>query len=627
MCGIAGKFNLRGEAVSGDLIRRMCDKIRYRGPDDSGVYQDGNIGLGHLRLSIIDLSELGHQPMASHDGKIWITFNGEIYNFQQVRKTLLQKGYPFKSNCDTEVIIYLYKEYGERCVEYLRGMFAFGIWDVEHQKLFLSRDRIGQKPLYYYFDGRKFIFASEIKAILADPSVPKEINYEALADYFKYLYVPDPKSIYKNIWKLEPGHCMTVSIDGLKKSQYWDVSFQHPVQRDQDELSARLLELLNESVKLRMMSDVPLGAFLSGGIDSSAIVAFMAANQNGKPLTTCTIGFDSNEFDEMHYARQVADKFETDHREFTVKQKAEQVLPNLAYHFDEPFADSSAVPTYYVSKLARQAVKVALAGDGGDENFAGYEKYHLDDIENRWRQRFPGRLRKGFFPHLARLFEHGNHTLFRRGKTLLNSLSQNPDYGFYLTNTEMPDAIWQDLLNEDTRKAIGSYDPFTVTEKYYHATDTDDHLSKILYVDLKTYLPGDILVKVDRMSMANSLEVRAPILDHNIIQFAAHIPGNLKYKNGEKKHILKLALAPLLPDEILYRRKMGFSVPLAEWFRGELQEFAKAHLLCNESALHLFFKMDVIEHVWQRHQSCTADHSVILWSLLMFELWYRKFMN
>lgn len=627
MCGIVGKYNLQpGEPVSSELIKAMCDKIIYRGPDDSGVYVDGEIGLGHRRLSIIDLSELGHQPMASQDKMIWITYNGEIYNFQVLRDDLITKGYTFKSNTDTEVIIYLYQEYGVGCLKYLRGMFAFVIWDQRKSILFLARDRIGKKPLFYYHDGRTFVFASEIKSILEDPSVKKEINFLAFYDYFKYLYVPDPKTIYKNIYKLEPGHFLICSKDRLEKIEYWDVSFEKELSMDLEDISEELLRILNESVKLRMISDVPLGAFLSGGIDSSGVVALMARQQND-PITTCSIGFDSKDYDEIRFARMIAGRFKTNHHEFTVKEKAEEVLTDLAYWFEEPFADSSAVPTYYVSKLAKQKVTVALSGDGGDENFAGYEKYYLDDLENRIRSKIPRSIRKLILPSLANILSTFNYSLFQRGNTLLNTLSFESDYGFYLTNTFFDDKLWDRIVNEDVKRELGYYDPFSVTKHYYNKADTDNHLSKILYTDLKSYLPGDILVKVDRMSMANSLEVRTPILDHNVIELAASIPASLKYNRGEKKYVLKHAFGQILPREIMYRKKMGFSVPLADWFRGELKGMASHYLFSSDAGLMQFFNMAPLVRIWEMHQSGKGNCATILWSLLMFELWYREFME
>ena len=627
MCGIIGKYNFHtGEPVSPDLIKAMCDKVIYRGPDDGGVYTDGHIGLGHRRLSILDLSELGHQPMSSEDGQIWITYNGEIYNFQLLREGLIAKGYTFKSDCDTEVLICLYQEYGTSCLKYLRGMFAFAIWDKRNSRLFLARDRIGKKPLFYYDDGKTFVFASEIKSILEDPQVRKEMNHEAFYDYFKYLYVPDPKTIYKNIHKLEAGHYLICTPEGVGKSkEYWDVSFAKEHPGSLEDISDELLHILDESVRLRMISDVPLGAFLSGGIDSSGVVALMAKQQNN-PVTTCAIGFDSEAFDEIQFARKIAIKYRTHHHEFTVKQKAEDILTDLAYYFDEPFADSSAIPTFFVSQLARQKVTVALSGDGGDENFAGYEKYYMDDIENRIRSKIPGFVRKPFFPFLSRLISKRDHILLKKGSTLLNTLGYESDYGFYLTNSEFEDSLWDQVIRENTKKRIGDYDPFSVTQHYYHKADTDDHISKILYTDLKTYLSG-ILVKVDRMSMANSLEVRSPILDHEVIEFAASVPPNLKYNRGEKKYILKQSFRQILPKEIMHRKKMGFSVPMADWFRGELKDLAKGHLFDKESGLREFFHVRHLETIWEAHQAGRRNYATILWSLLMFELWHKTFMR
>lgn len=624
MCGIVGIYNFTtNRIVSEKLITEMSDLIRHRGPDDSGVYVDGNIGFGHRRLSIIDLSSNGQQPMQTADGKMCITFNGEVYNFQELKTDLLQKGYSFKSNTDTEVILYLYKEYGESCLALLRGMFAFAIWDKDASILFMARDRIGKKPLYYYYDGARIVFASELKSVVADPDVHKEINYEAFSDYFRYLYVPDPKTIYKNIYKLEPGHCLKCTKDGIEKKQYWDVSFSNVMSESMEEISEELLKMLQESVRIRMISDVPLGAFLSGGIDSSAMVALMAREQIN-PVTTCSIGFDSEKFDEITFARIVSKKFNTNHHEFTVKNNAEAVLPVLTDSFDEPFADSSAVPTYYVSKLARQKVTVAISGDGGDENFAGYEKYTTDVIENKIRDCIPSIIRKSVFPVLSKVFSGSSHVMFKKAASLTNSLSFEAGYGYYLTNTEVRDALWSKMINTETKRKTGGYDSFSVTDYYYNKADGEDHLSKALYTDLKTYLPGGILVKVDRMSMANSLEVRSPVLDHKIIEFAAKIPIGFKYDKGEKKKVLKKSFESILPHDILYRKKMGFSVPLSEWFRHELKKVTSDLFFSKDSGLSHFFNMTVIQNIWSQHQSLKMNNGAILWSLLKFELWFRK---
>ncbi len=627
MCGIVGKYSLSGNSpISPVLIQAMSDKIVYRGPDDGGVFTDGPVGLGHRRLSILDLSHLGHQPMASPDKKVWITYNGEIYNFLSLKKDLENKGYTFRSNCDTEVIINLYIEYGVACLEKMRGMFAFAIWDVEKETLFLARDRIGKKPLYYFFNGKAIVFASEIKSILADPSVGKEINYEAFSDFFKYMYVPDPKTIYKDIFKLKPGHYLLCSKEGVSEKEYWDISFTSQTTQSTDNVADELLEILEESVRIRHVSDVPLGAFLSGGIDSSGIVALMARQQNS-PVTTCSIGFDSDQYDETRFARKIAKQYHTDHHEFTVHQNAQEILRKLVHHFDEPFGDSSAVPTYYVSQLARQQVTVALSGDGGDENFAGYEKYYTDNIENKIRACIPSTISSTMFSPLAGLFAGFHGRYFQKAATLLHGLSRGPDYGFYLTNTDFNTFLWDATINDDVRQKIGSYNPFSVTEHYYNKADTDNHLAKILYTDLKTYLPGDILVKVDRMSMAHSLEVRAPILDHKVIEYAASIPSQLKYKDGEKKYILKEAFKKILPNEIMYRKKMGLSVPLADWFRGELFSVGQESILGKDSSLNHFFRPEKLASIWNLHQTGKRNYSAILWNLLMFELWFKEYMD
>ena len=628
MCGIAGIYNFAEDRlVDKRLLKRMCDVVQYRGPDDAGIYVDGKIGLGHRRLSIIDLSTDGKQPMSSIDDKIWIVFNGEIYNFLELRANLEKKGYKFKSKSDTEVIIYLYQEYGEDCLKLLRGMFAFAIWDSEQDKLFIARDRIGQKPLFYYLDDKRLVFASEIKSILEDKTIQREINLEAFCDYLKYLYIPAPKTIYKNIYKLLPGHYLVCTPEKTYTREYWDVSFSYVNNKSEQYLMNQLLDILTESVKYRLISDVPLGAFLSGGIDSSAVVALMSRIQNH--VIACSIGFDDEEHDGLEFARCVAQKFDIQHYEKVVRQDALNIIEKLVWLLDEPFADSSAVPTYYVSKLAREEVTVALSGDGGDENLAGYHKYYLDSIENRlkfWGTRL-------FNPNLVvpmikacSSISKGAY-VFSKAQTLLESMNTSPARGFYNSNTFLTDNMLSQILSWDVKKELGKYDPFNVTEKYYNKADTDDHLSKIQYVDLKTYLPGDILVKVDRMSMANSLEVRSPFLDHKVIEFAATIPSYLKLKGKNTKFIFKKSLETLLPEKIIYRKKKGFTVPLESWFKKELKEYTEDILLSSVSLERGFFNAKYLKQMWNNHQKGYGDSATNLWALLMFELWYRRFIS
>jgi asparagine synthase (glutamine-hydrolysing) len=624
MCGIAGFTHFSGNMGDKNTLKKMGDSIYHRGPDAGGEYLDEHVGLAHRRLAIIDLSDAGIQPMTSYDGKYIIVFNGEIYNFQALRAELSAAGYPFKTHTDTEVILALYATEGKNLLNKINGMFAFALWDTTTQKLMIARDRMGKKPLYYLQTDTQFAFASEIKAILTLPNVPRDIRLDAVYDFFAYQYVPDPKSIFTHIHKLPPGHYMTVDAKGIEITQYWDVSFKHTSTASEVELTEKLRELATHCTKQRMVSDVPLGAFLSGGVDSSGVVAMMA-NNSDTPVKTCTIGFDDEKYNETEFAKEVADKYHTEHHEFTVHQNVADNLEKIVGYFDEPFADPSLVPTFFVSELARQQVTVAIAGDGGDEVFAGYEKYTTDATENSLRNKFPKVLRKHLFPKLANFLAGSNANIWRKAKSLLTSLSQEPAMGFYTTNSQIDDRQWQKLAKQEVKEKLGDYHPSKITIDAYEKSDGPDHLAKILYTDMKTYLPGGILVKVDRMSMANSLEVRAPLLDREVVEFAATLPSELKFKNGEKKHILKEAFKPMLPDGILYRKKMGFSVPLASWFRHEIKGLAERHLIDQADGLKSIFNHDYLKILWNEHQNGNADHSALLWSMLMYEMWWVKY--
>lgn len=624
MCGIAG-FTVKGfENASESSLHAMGNAISHRGPDASGVYLDGGVGLCHRRLAIIDLSEAGVQPMYSADKKVVIVFNGEIYNYQILREQLVEDGYSFTSQTDTEVIIALYLKYGEACLEHLNGMFAFALWDVTKQELFIARDRLGKKPLYYYSQDGRFAFGSEIKAILALENIPRDIRLDAVYDFFAYQYVPDPKSIFKHIHKLPPAHYLKLNSHGFTIHEYWDVSFKQISEDTEDEHKEKLKALLEKVTKQRMMSDVPLGAFLSGGVDSSGVVAMMA-KASDSPVKTCTIGFDDEKFNEADFAREIAQKYQTEHHEFIVNQNVAERLDHIVSFFDEPFADPSLVPTFFVSELARKAVTVALAGDGGDEMFAGYEKYTTDDIENRLRNKFPKTMRKNLFPRLAKLAGIIPGSLGKKAKSLLTSLSHDPAMGFYITNSMMTDKTWNALVRDDVAGQLKDYHPSQYTVDMYNKADGPDHLSKILYTDIKTYMTGDILVKVDRMSMANSLEVRAPILDYQIAEFAASLPSDEKYRAGEKKYLLKEVFKPFIPDSLLYRKKMGFSTPLDEWFRGELKILAQQTIVEKSFGLALVFKNKAVIKIWEQHQAKTHDHGIILWSMLMYEMWWQRY--
>jgi len=625
MCGIAGFTQFNNHFGDNKTLTAMGDAILHRGPDAGGTYLEEHIGLSHRRLSIIDLSESGNQPLTSHDQQYVIAFNGEIYNFLELREKMASEGYPFKTHTDTEVILALYEKMGTDCLKEINGMFAFAIWDKTTESLFIARDRIGKKPLYYYPIANDVVFASELKAILTLDSIPREIRLDALHDFFAYQYVPDPKTIFKDIFKLEPGHFLTVNANGIKKQQYWDISFKNQTLQTEEEIKHELQDVINRCTRSRMVSDVPLGAFLSGGVDSSGIVATMAKISK-TPITTCSIGFDASQFNETEFALKVAEQYQTNHHEFTVHQNVKDNLEQIVRFFDEPFADPSLIPTFFVSQLARQKVTVAIAGDGGDEVFAGYEKYSIDHIENRIRKLFPQLIRKVIFPPLAKLTAIFNFRLCKKATTLLNTLSLDPDMGFYLSNAQITDTLWNKMASPETLSILGDYHPSTITTGFYQNSDGKDHLSKILYTDMKTYLPGDILVKVDRMSMANSLEVRAPILDYKLIEFATTIPSKYKFKNGEKKHILKEAFKQDLPDDILYRKKMGFSVPLALWLRTEIKDLAEKVIFDSKGGLKEYFNMPYIQELWNQHQNGSDDHSTVIWSMLMFQMWWNAYM-
>ena len=626
MCGIAGFTRFHDPVGDESTLKKMGDSIAHRGPDAEGVYLEENIGLCHRRLSIIDLSEAGNQPMFSSDGNLIMVFNGEIYNFLELRKELEKQGYEFKTETDSEVILALYSFEGESCLKKLNGMFAIAIWDKARQELFMARDRLGKKPLCYYYDQRRLIFASEIKAILQIPSVPREIREDAVWDYFAYQYVPDSKSIFKNIHKLAAGHNLKADRNGVSIKKYWDVSFQSLSHKNEEDIAGELLELLDASTRQRMISDVPLGAFLSGGVDSSGIVALMAGNST-EPVVTCSIGFDSKKYDEIQYANQVARLCKTNHHELIVKENIVDKIEHIARFFDEPFADQSLVPTFFVSQMARKKVTVALAGDGGDENFAGYEKYRTDQIENKLRNAVPRPVRDALDFCFTSVFNNSDSRLLNRAGTLISAICRPPAEGFYRTNAFMSDSLWRRLATDDLKMRLNDYHPSALTLDYYHDANVEDHLSRVLYTDIKTYLVGDILVKVDRMSMANSLEVRAPFLDYRVVEYAASIPSRLKICRGNKKHIVKKAFSSLLPEDILYRKKMGFSVPLADWLRGELRSVCESKLLNANSGLANYFNMEEINSIWIEHQQKTRDYSSAIWSLLMFELWWNNYIS
>lgn len=625
MCGICGILNFdQSETVDRSMLGAMTDELVHRGPDDEGYFVDGQVGLGHRRLSIIDLDS-GHQPMTSEDGRTVVAYNGEIYNFQSLRERLQAKGHRFSTRSDTECIVHGYEEWGTGVVDELRGMFAFAIWDGRRKRLFLARDRLGKKPLYYYHDRQRLIFASEIKAILKHPDVAREISAESVSDYLSLLYVPAPRTIFQKIYKLPPGHWLLATDGTISVQEYWDVPFQDLQEWDENGTAATVYGVLEDAVRCRLVSDVPLGAFLSGGIDSSTVVSLMQRTSDS-PVRTASIGFSHRAYDELEHCRLLAGTLNTDHREYVVEADTVAILPKLAWHLDEPHGDSSAVPTYYVSKMARENVTVALSGDGGDENFAGYtRRYFYDRLENQIRGVIPAPIRKAVFSGLGRVYPKADW-LPRplRAKSLLTNLALSPERGFYNTMAAIPDDIKNQLLAPDVRQALNGHETFHVFEHYFQKCPSQDPLSRVQYVDMKTFLVDDILMKVDKMSMANSLEVRCPLLDQNVVEYVAGLPSGLKLRGRQSKYILKRAMADVVPAEILNRPKQGFEVPLRHWLRGELKTFAR-EVIFESLETDVFFHRPTVEKMWAMHQSGRRDWSTPLWAVLMFFLWRHQY--
>lgn len=626
MCGVAGIFDMAGrvDPARAEILASMTRTLVHRGPDDEGYYVDGPIGLGFRRLSIIDLAG-GHQPLCNEDGTVWVVFNGEIYNYRDLTETLEGKGHVFRTRSDTESIVHAYEEWGPACLDRFRGMFAFAVWDQRRQELFLARDRLGKKPLYYAQVGDTLLFGSEIKALLPFPGLDRSIDLQALSDFLSLLYIPSPKTIFRQVRKLPPGHYLLAGREGMSVRRYWDVHFA-PSGPAPHQAARRLEELLDESVRLRLRSDVPLGAFLSGGLDSSAVVGLMARSLE-QPVVTSSIGFPDDAFNELAYARQVAEHFHTDAHEHMVTPDAMKILDDLVWHYDEPFGDSSAVPTFYVSQLARQHVTVALSGDGGDESFAGYRRYYFDVRENKVRSLVPGRLRRPVFGMIGALYPKADYLpqIFR-GKAFLSNVARTPWGAYFHSMSGINEADKDCLLSPEVKAALGGYESVALFEDLYHASDGPDSLSRIQYIDFKTYLPDDILAKVDRASMANSLEVRCPLLDHRVVEYAALLPSSLKLAGTQTKLIFKEAIRGLLPDEIIDRKKMGFAVPVGSWLRSELRPLVSKYVL-DTTAHHDLFSSDVVGKWWSEHQSGMRDRTTELWGLLVFNLWFERFVG
>lgn len=629
MCGITGKIIFNNKTVSEQEIETMNQKIIHRGPDDGGIYisPDKKVGLGHRRLSIIDLSPLGHQPMNYLD-RYWIVFNGEIYNFQEKREMLEKEGYLFKSKSDTEVILALYDKFGKKCLEHLRGMFAFAIYDEKNNTIFCARDRVGKKPFKYYLDENVFIFASELKAILTQKEYQKEPDYIAIHHYLTLQYVPAPLTGFKDIKKLEPAHYLFIDLKTKKieKERYWKLDYSKKLDLTEEEWKKRIMEKLEESVRLRMISDVPLGAFLSGGIDSSAVVALMA-KYSDKPIKTFSIGFKEEKYNELPYAKMVSNKFKTDHTEFIVKPNAIEVLPMLVKQYEEPYADSSALPTYYVSKLTRDFVTVALNGDGGDENFAGYGRYSIHKFALLYSKLLL--LHKCVILPLTKLIvKISKNNFLNRAYRFSESLSQTynyrfVNYGCYFTN-EMKDKIYCDEFRSKTK----DFDSYLIVADQFANSESKDKVEQAVYADFVTYLPDDLLVKVDIDTMAVALEGRSPFLDHELLELTSKIPMKLKLKGwNNKKYILKKALEGLIPKEVMYRPKMGFGAPIDIWFRGELKEYAYNILLSEKAMGRRIFKKEAVKEILDTHNKTKINFAYHIWALITLELWFQEFFD
>jgi asparagine synthase (glutamine-hydrolysing) len=621
MCGICGIFEGDlAHGIAAETIERMNATLTHRGPDDEGYHFEPGLALGHRRLSIIDLSA-GAQPMTNEIGTIWIVFNGEIYNFPELRTFLVSKGHQFRTHSDTETIIHLYEEFGVECFSRLRGMFAIALWDRRQRRLILARDRVGKKPLYYSWNGKRLVFGSELKAVLGAGDIDRTLDLTAVADYFSQLCVPSPKSIYSGVRKVRPAHYIIVTAGGLEEKEYWDLSLAGIEQQTEEEWCGQIRSTLSDAVKGRLISDVPLGSFLSGGIDSSAVVATMSRLME-QPVKTCSVGFEEEDFNESEYAREVAAYLRTDHHDVMVRPKAIEIVEKLAWHFDEPFADSSAIPTYYVSKAARESVTVALTGDGGDESFAGYRRYRHDADENRLRGLFPAWTRSGIFEPFGRWYPAMERApRFLRAKSTLQIIGGEPLEG-YLRHVSAPAETVRSILSGDVSRQLGGYDARERLRDYYRRSDGADHLSRIQYLDVKTYLTDDICTKLDRASMAVSLEVRSPLLDHHFMELAARIPSQLKLHRGTTKYIFKQAVRNMLPKQTLTRRKQGFGVPIGEWFRGEVKELAYATLFDRQDGI---LNEAYLRSAWDRHQAKVRDLSGFLWSAFMFRLWQKTF--
>ena len=627
MCGIVGIANSNLRVASRETIERMNKCIVHRGPDDDGFYVKENIALAMRRLSIIDVAH-GKQPMHTTDKSKWIVFNGEIYNFQELREDLEKRGHSFYTTSDTEVILHLYERYGADCVQHLRGMFAFAIWDETDKSLFIARDRVGKKPvLYSHQPNGDLIFGSEFTALLAHPSISREVDFEAIDSYLSYLCVPAPQTAFKQIRKLEPAHWLRWKNGEIETKRYWSPDFHKKIKITEEEAIVETTRILRESTRMRMISEVPLGAFLSGGVDSSIVVALMA-QESAKPVKTFSIGFEEQDYSELKYAKMVAEHVGAEYNEFVVKPDALEILPLLVEHYGEPYADSSAIPTYYVAKETRKFVTVALNGDGGDESFAGYERYAAMRIAEQYH-RLPKVLRKAFIEKVVDLIPVSElkKSRLRDAKRFIQAASLPKTERYFDWVSTFNQQAKNELYTKDFAARMNGRNSVNLLDEWFAKANGSGILDATLLTDQMTYLPNDLLVKVDIATMANSLEARSPLLDHKVIEFAASLPENLKMQRYETKSLLKKVAARLVPKEVVYRRKMGFGVPIGKWFRGEMRDFVRDVLLSEKSLNRGIAKRGMIEKYVDEHLNAGRDHTPQIWTLLLLELWFQRFID
>ena len=627
MCGITGIFDTRGSSeINRVVLQRMNDSQVHRGPDEGSLHVEPGVGLGHRRLSIIDIAT-GQQPLFNEDGSVVVVFNGEIYNYQQLIPALQALGHVFHSKSDTEVIVHAWEAWGADCVKRFRGMFSFALWDRNRQTFFMARDRLGVKPMYYaLLDDGTLLFGSELKSILANGGLRRDIDPLAVEEYFALGYVAEPRSIFKQAKKLPPAHTLTIRRGQPvgEPVAYWDVHFSLDNPISGANAQTELVERLQESVRLRLISEVPLGAFLSGGVDSSAVVAVMAG-LSSEPVNTCSIGFDDPAFNESAFAQKVADRYHTNHRLEVVKSDDFDLIDTLAHLYDEPYADSSAIPTYRVCQLARKHVTVALSGDGGDESFGGYRRYRQHLMEEHMRDALPESVRSPVFGLLGRLYPKADWAprMFR-AKTTFEGLARSSVEAYFHSVSILRGPMREALFSPRFKAELAGYNAQEVFNHHAAQASTDDPLALIQYLDIKTYLVGDINTKVDRASMAHSLEVREPLMDHELVEWLATLPSSLKIHRQEGKYVFKKAMEPYLPSDVLYRPKMGFAVPLARWFRGPLKQRVRDAVLGERLAATGWFNPAYLQHLVEAHQSGARDYSAPLWTLLMFEAFLRQ---